>query len=607
MQAQSVEQLIGQTLDGYRIERLLGKGRLSAVFLAQNLATRRTDALTLYHVPESFPPEARQRFLKRFLKGASAMSVLQHKHILPVYASGECQGYPYLVTPYMMHGSLADALKRQGRYEHVDALGILEQVGSGLEYAHQKGYIHGTLRPSNIVLDKEDNLLVAGFGLMHMLQSTGIVRSERPYRHLLSIAETLMIAPEYVAPEIVQGQTIDKRSDIYGLGAILFELLSGQPPFSGDDPLEVAKRHVKYQAPSLRSICPDVPVALESVVNQALERDPSRRFQSVGELTEAFGQVSHGTGKLHNTGEQQASSGKTAQQQTTGSWQLVPPIVTGHFSALPSAASSSRERSAKPAQSPIVSQKMPAAQPPAPVEAQESMQPYDWWSMAGPVQESTDPAHAEVKPLRVRESQPAQPQGKLRLSIPDTAMEWDEQFMRQQSAVPRPRIKMRSAKVKRRRFIATLAVGGVLLGGGAFAYEALHNIHNPTAANTPNKGTNNNQSKTNATKANGHTGNVIGMNDMAVNSAIAFTNPGDNKASLLIRLPGGQFVAYERACTHQQVNVNYDPGTHTLVCPLHGSIFDPAAGGKVLQGPAQMPLPPVGVRINADGTITTNI
>src|SRR5579875_3382654 len=136
MQALSLDQLVGQTLDGYRVERLLGKGRLNAVYLAQNLVSRRTDALTLYLVPESFPPESRQRFLRRFLKGAATVSVLQHPHILPIYAFGDYQGVPYLVTPYTMYGSLADGLKRRGRYEHPEVLEILKQVASGLEYAH---------------------------------------------------------------------------------------------------------------------------------------------------------------------------------------------------------------------------------------------------------------------------------------------------------------------------------------------------------------------------------------------------------------------------------------------------------------------------------------
>src|SRR6266516_4042093 len=195
----------------------------------------------------------------------------------------------------MTNGSLADILKRKGRCDHLEVLDVLEQVTPGLEYAHRRGGIHGTLKPANIVLNSERKMLVAGFGLMHILQMRGIEANNKPYGHLLSIADTFLVAPEYIAPEVVQGQSIDKRSDIYALGVILFELLSGKPPFTGANPVDVAKMHVEQTAPSLRGLCPDITVALASVVNQALDRTPARRFQSASELTEAFAQASLGS------------------------------------------------------------------------------------------------------------------------------------------------------------------------------------------------------------------------------------------------------------------------------------------------------------------------
>jgi serine/threonine protein kinase/Rieske Fe-S protein len=653
MQALSLDQLVGQTLDGYRVERLLGKGRLNAVYLAQNLASRRTDALTLYLTPESFPPESSQRFLKRFLKGATAVSALQHPHILPVYAFGEYQGCPYLVTPYTMHGSLADELKNRGRYEHPEVLKILKQVASGLDYAHKKGYVHGTLKPSNIVLkNREGELLVAGFGLLHMLQSSGLVRANRPYGHLLSIADTLMIAPGYVAPEIVEGKSIDKRSDIYALGAILFELLSGQPPFSGKDPLEVAQSHVKQSAPALRTVNPDVPVALASVINQALERDPMRRFQRIHELVEAFEQVSSGlSGQPANSFQYSGGSQQIAKvqlppepsvpQQGTGSWQLLPPIVTGKIPVTPPAPSPRGDSNWLLAQPSAASLKLPSVQPkPAPQPRSEarpdpsahteqqvpivpverstpparpaqqsiiasdrsimqnsdaaSMQPFDWWSMA-PVPETPDKPAPQARPLHVAEPAPEMMQDQMRVASMNADMAYGGQPMLRPTAAPRPRSKRRSGKVRRRGVLAAIVGGSVLVAGGAVAFDLLHAMHNvPTSKAQQNK-----------TTVAGHAGTVVGMADMAANSAVAFTNPADNKASLLIRLPTGNFVAYERACTHQGVPVNYDPATQTLVCPLHGSIFDPAQGGQVLQGPATTALAPVTVHVNADGTVTT--
>jgi serine/threonine protein kinase/Rieske Fe-S protein len=345
MQTLSVDRLVGQVLGNYRVEQLLGRGRLNAVFLVRHVTTQKQGALTLFLIPDNFSSDARTRFLQRFHKASSALVALRHEHILPVYEGGEYLGYPFLVTPYMMNGSLADIIKRKGRLSHERVRSILDQVVAGLEYAHNKGVIHGTLRPSNVVLSAEQTMLVAGFGLMHIQQMRGVERSDQAYGHLMSIANTFLVAPEYIAPEIVQGQHIDKRSDVYALGAILFELLSGQPPFTGSDPLDVVKQHVERPVPSLRALCPDVPVALESVVNQALERDPARRFQRASELAEAFDQVSRGaTGPIVGLNERIKPTSRQRDERvqpmpvedtSSKSWQFTPPIVTGKVPAVP--------------------------------------------------------------------------------------------------------------------------------------------------------------------------------------------------------------------------------------------------------------------------------
>jgi serine/threonine protein kinase/Rieske Fe-S protein len=713
MQTLSVDQLVGQTLGSYRVERLLGQGRLNAVYLARNLFEPRTDALTLYLVPERFSLEARQRFLVRFLKEAAAISSLKHPHILPVCEYSEHGGFPYLVTPYLTNGSLADVVKQQGRCSHTEVMHILEQVGAGLEYAHRRGHIHGMLRPSNIVLANDGSMMVAGFGLMHMLQMSGIDQTNRPYTHLLSVVETFMIAPEYVAPEIVVGQAIDKRSDVYALGAILFELLSGRPPFTGAGTMEVAMQHVNQSAPSLRSLAPDVPVALASVINQALERDPDRRFQRVSELVEAFAQVSKGvTGEFTNVTESRSTqrlngSETTGERQTTGSWQLLPPIVTGKLSSIPSNSSTTprlgdqaRKPSGLTGRIPPVQKSAPAPAPtqapaqarmpkpqnapapervpqepqmqtmaaaPAPVkpepagpepakpepakseEARQAsgpsvMQPFDWWSMPGqfqdvsvvpkPPKESSSPRGAAPDGAReaapARQAETARPQGALRLN--DTADPWGMGMDPMMSSSPRlnsarSRSRKRSGGMKRRQVVALIAGGGVLAAGGVLAFAIAHQMNMPqqttTRAHATNGTVTNHPSTTKTTNApatpntrattpankqattTGNTGTVIAQSNIPLNSAVDFTNPATGRADILVHLPNGQFVAYDRACTHQQVLINYDPNTHTMICPLHGSVFDPANNGKVLKGPAVTPVPMVPIKINANGTVTT--
>jgi serine/threonine protein kinase/Rieske Fe-S protein len=632
MQTLSVDRVVGQSLGSYRVERLLGHGRLSAVYLAQNMSTGTNGALTLFILPERFSPEARQRFMQRFHKEARALTSLQHAHLLPIYEYGEHQGYPYLVTPYMTNGSLADVLKRKGRCDHLEVLDILEQVTPALEYAHRKNVIHGTLKPSNIVLNSERKMLVAGFGLMHILQMRGIEANNKPYGHLLSIADTFLVAPEYTAPEVVQGQSIDKRSDIYALGVVLFELLSGKPPFTGANPLDVAKMHVEQAVPSLRSFCPDLPVALASVVNQALDRDPARRFQSVGELTEAFAQVAAGaSGPLRRVEKPLYTSPLTAADEApetpangypTGSWQFMPPIVTGKVASVhPAAENATRAASGRlealdarsgssrkpdaprrpvepPAQPSIRSSAPPTLippseevlptlpasymQPPAPANTSLAEQRRDAWA--------APPAAPEPLVLGNLESDPWNA----------SASAWSRPAAGTYARPPARR--SRNKKMDRRKVVALLATGGVVAAGALIGVKLNLGHSTGTAATTqPPAGNTKTTKQGNTSQPMQPTTNqnVIGKTTMPVNSSQTFNGNKD----LLIRLPNGNFVAYDRACTHEGVLVNYDPATKEIVCPAHGAIFNPT-NGSVIQGPAPTAIAPVKISVNTNGTIT---
>ncbi len=716
MQTQSVDQLVGQTLGNYRVEQLLGKGRLNAVYLAQHTTTRRVDALTLYLFPRRFSAEAHTRFVMRFRKEAAAVTSLRHPHILPVYEYGEHDGYPYLVTPYMMHGSLADILKQHGRYDHSEALPLLEQLVVGLAFAHSKGFIHGTLRPSNIVLKEDGSLQVAGFGLMHMLQLSGIEPSaeqaEARYAHLLSVAGTFLAAPGYIAPEIVQGQAIDIRSDIYALGCILFELLSGRPPFEGQDALEVAKMHVKQNIPQLRTLCPEVPPVLASVVNQALERDSARRFQSVQELGEAYMQASNGAQGVSSkrtpaTRRSMPASVRQERVQETprdglNKWQLLPPIVTGKLPAiradqierkiseiapptLPGLPGETGTTSAQAAvtlppqvpqapvreepsrlvrreqvrqetaraDAPTAPARREAPRPPVRQETVRSESPtveseqmgsetadksmvgedpaklikeYAWWSQVGEISSPAVPiAQKQLANPPDRRASPAP--DALRLPAPDAdvvrrspdpgtsrqspdfdllgpdgdMVNWTMEPMLPAAVASRVRgvSGNRPQKMSRRRVVAMLAGGGV--AAAAVAVVGL-NLGKNTSMNSGATAQAN--KTTTGTNTTGTNNKVIGNSNLQQGKTVQFNNPADNQASLLIHLPNNTFVAYERACTHVGVFVNYDPNLNMLVCPAHGAIFDPMNGGAVTQGPATKPLPQVKVQVNNDGTIS---
>jgi serine/threonine-protein kinase len=572
MQISSLDQLVGQNLGAYRVERLLGRGHVNAVYLAYHARQNSPVALVMFVLPEKFSLEARRYFLLRFREEASRLTALRQPHILPVYDYGEYAGSPYLVTPYMTNGSLADLLKRRGRFHYADVLDVLQQVVAGLAYAHRKGVFHGALKPANIVFNDQQQMLVAGFGLTQILQMRGMEQAKRPYEHLFSIAGTFLTAAEYIAPEVVEGQPADARTDIYALGIILFELLSGKTPFTGTDPLEVAMKHVQQPVLSLHTQCPDLPLALAAIVNQALDRDPARRFQRVDELAEAFAQVSAALPENGPNKTVRARRGAELQETPAigyvfGNWQLLPPIITDKVVAVrPTTQEINKQELARLAsltkvsppstEAGIAAASWPAPEPTGTAKiSQEAL--YDLWTVSPqgslpPRRTGATQANAQRAGRRATANRRARPVegGKAR----------------------------GNERISRRMVVALLATGGFAAAGTVVAINLASNASNQQAQNN--------------------------AANLAKNAAMNFVHPTNGKASVLVHLANGNFVAYDRACTHSNVYVAYDPVKQLLVCPAHGATFDPAQDGAVRQGPATIALPKVPVRINADGTIT---
>lgn len=633
MQVLPVDQLVGKTLGDYQIERLLGDGKSSAVYLARQQTQGCTVIITTFIIPETFSVQARERFIARFVQEASALAKLRHPHILPTYAVGEQFGYPYLVTSFVQGGSLAQVLKRQSRFTPEQTSKLLKQIAAGLDYAHSSGVIHGTLSPAHILVSSEQGIQVAGFGLMRMLEMYRFEQDNHPHPHLFSIAGTFLGTPEYVAPESVQRGSVDARADVYSLGIILFELLSGTPPFSGTDPLEVAMKRMQQAVPSLHEGYPDAPTALDVVVQRALERDPAQRFQSAGEVAIAFERVLKVLGVAEKASTALGQSAAWDPQVTlpptvswfdeemvsNGKWPVMPPTITSHV----------------PAGNASLSQPASTNSPDG-VDA-IAIDPFIWWSASAAKTQA--PAPGTFTPSTT---------ARLAGSTPITRRR------------PAPAMK------QRRQLVALLATGGVMgvlgVGGIALAhivqsastqptqttnvqptsstppYHArmpvstpgstggTHRPHKAKSTPTPMSKSTSAPTTVAATPtspptpkprptpttvvirptptAPSHSGTVIGHTNQPTNSASNFTNPADGNDSLLIHLSNGNFVACERACTHAGVNVDYDPGSHQLVCPAHGAVFDPTNGFNVVQGPATSPLPAVSIHINADGTIT---
>ncbi|HET8911261.1 MAG TPA: protein kinase [Ktedonobacteraceae bacterium] len=561
MQTLAMNQLTGEDTGKYRINRLLGQGPVSSFYEASSVSGKNV-MLTAFYLPENFSAQAREHFLRRFEQTGAVLVGLKHPAILPVEDYGQYRGYPYLVTPIRPGRSLAHGLRVHGRFPIEAVLEILPLIAEGLDYAHRAGVVHGVLSPSNILLGIEPKVQIASFGLMRILALQGLEpKTTAPLGPLLNVAGGYLGTPAYIAPEQVKPAnrptvSFGPRIDIYALGVMLFEMLSGRPPFIGETPQEVDLQRSQLLIPSLSELLPTLPAGVDAVIAKALSPTPELRYSSAGGLSQAFRRIA-----LPSSGF--SLQGIAGDSGTTG------PLVINWLNE--NALASGKQ--AVPGS---------AGRPRNPQE----FDPFAWWANVSATQSVNSQKLARTMPVQSR---------------------------------PLSGEKTGGNKPSRRKVVALLAggVGAVAVAGVGGEFVLTRLLRQGEAKNTgatTSAALNSQPAKTiskqptkaptrQATKApTQHTGTVIAPAPLAVNSAQNFTSGG--QSNVLIRLPGGNYVAYSRACTHVGVLVNYDPGSHQLICPAHGAIFDPANNGSVVQPPANSPLPPVTVHVNPDGTIT---
>ena len=264
-----IERLQAALGDRYTIERELGAGGMATVHLAEDLKHGRRVALKVLR-----PELALQG--DRFLREIRVMAGLQHPGIVPLYDSGDAGGLLFYVMPWVQGESLRDRLDREGTIPLEAALRILEAVGSALHYAHEEGVVHRDVKPSNILLGAHDTVLVADFGVAHAVAAAGEGR-------LTAVGQSVG-TPVYMSPEQAAGdEAIDSRSDLYALGAMAFEMLSGKPPFAGSSTAALLARKLTEAPPTLS----EFPPAVQRMVQRALQTEPERRQGSAMEFVEA--------------------------------------------------------------------------------------------------------------------------------------------------------------------------------------------------------------------------------------------------------------------------------------------------------------------------------
>ncbi|GHO42782.1 serine/threonine protein kinase [Ktedonospora formicarum] len=292
----SKDPFLGRKIRGYRLEELCGRGSMTATYRARTreLWLCPEVLITIILVPHTLPRHIRRKFSERFERKGEQLITLRHTHLFPLYGYGEQEGVFYHVLPLFSGETLASRLRQQKPWTPQEVLTVLNPVADLLDFIHEQGQAYQYLNPNDVLILQNAEVQLIDFGLMQILSKKGLEEgssSNSSYEHLKSVTDNFMSPPEYLAPEIIRGADGDFRSDIYSLGIMLFEMLSGRPPFTGGNYVEIARKHIFEPLPSLHEIAPHIPVALELVINHALHRSPERRFQSARALVTAYTHV----------------------------------------------------------------------------------------------------------------------------------------------------------------------------------------------------------------------------------------------------------------------------------------------------------------------------
>src|SRR6266566_333681 len=266
------EDMVGTILGHYRIVKQVGYGGMSTVFMAEDIHLGRDVAVKVF-----WPrPGETKDFLRRFSREARVLAQLDHPNILPVYDYGEQDGQAYLVMPYMSGGSLKDMLKVRHVLPPTEAIHLTTETLNALQYAHERGLIHRDIKPGNMLFKSDGKLMLCDFGLVKVISPER--ENKSPFETASETGPAITGTPEYMPPEQIHGQP-SPASDIYAVGVVLYEMLTGVRPFTANSVMSVLMKQISEQPRPLRQINPGISPQLESAVLRALDKDPSRRYQ----------------------------------------------------------------------------------------------------------------------------------------------------------------------------------------------------------------------------------------------------------------------------------------------------------------------------------------
>ena len=260
--------MIGSRLGPYEIIEEIGAGAMATVYRAYQPTMDRYVAVKAIDASHVRDDEA----IARFQREARLIARLEHVHILPVYDFDGTHDPPYIVMRYLEGGTVRDVLA-QGPLPLDEVAYLIQQAGSALHYSHRQGIVHRDVKPANVLIDTEGNAFVSDFGIARILDESAR-RGES-----LTMTGSAVGTPAYMAPEQIQGQAqVDERVDIYALGALLFEMVTGELPFQGPGLVQLLYQHLKDPVPDPRTFRPELPPTLGSVIQQAMAKEPQDRY-----------------------------------------------------------------------------------------------------------------------------------------------------------------------------------------------------------------------------------------------------------------------------------------------------------------------------------------
>jgi predicted Ser/Thr protein kinase len=273
----------GSVIAGFRVQSQIGAGAMGSVYLAEDTRTGMPVALKLL----ASELATDERFRQRFARESALAAALDHPHVVEIVGSGDADGLLFLAMAFVDGPDLREVIRRDGRLEPDRAVRLVEQAAAALDAAHAAGLVHRDVKPANILIERRpdgEHAYVCDFGLARHVSSVSSLTGERGFVGTI----------DYISPEQIEGQAIDGRTDVYSLGCVLFECLTGARPFGRESELSVVFAHLNEPPPRISELRPELPAAFDAIFAVALAKAPDDRYPTCGALAEAAREASQG-------------------------------------------------------------------------------------------------------------------------------------------------------------------------------------------------------------------------------------------------------------------------------------------------------------------------